>query len=153
MSEAASPAVGSEGSGPRSHKSSTLSICGLVIGAIAVIATILPHVVHDWRKPEKRSLTEIVTSTVRDMRDSSPKTPSAERPMDWQRVSQSISLGGGALAILLGVFGWVRRESTRAAVAAIALGALPLAWTVAFIAFAVVVVLAALGVVFSFLSG
>jgi hypothetical protein len=153
MREAPSPTNNVAGTGSESHRSSALSHSGLIVGAIALLATVAPYVLHDWRKPEKRSLTEVVTSTVREIRDSSPKSPSVQGPWDWTRVAQSVSLGGGALAILLGVFGWVRRENVRAAVAAIALGALPLAWTVALIAFVVVLVLAALGVLISFLSG
>ena len=129
MSETPSPASGIADNGPGSHKSSVLAVCGLIIGTVAVLTTIAPHMLHDWRKPEKRSLTELVSSTVREIRDSGSKTTAAERPIDWPRVAQSVSLGGGALAILLGVFGWVRKENVRVAVAAIALGALPLAGT------------------------
>ena len=152
MSEAPSPAVSVAGSGFASRKSSLLSACGLVVGAVAVLATIAPHVLHDWRKPEKRSLTEIVTSTVREIRDSNLKAPTNDRLIDWRRVAQSVALGGGAVAILLGVFGWVRNENVRMAVAAIALGALPLAWYVAFVAFVVILIVAALGVLLSFLG-
>lgn len=137
MSEAPSLAVAAAGS----RRASTLSICGLFFGAIAALAAIAPYVLHEWREPEKRSLSEVVRGAIRN---SSAEKTTVERPLDWQRISQSVSLGGGGIAILLGIFGWVRRENARTAVAAIALGALPIAWYVAFLAFIVVIILAAL---------
>jgi hypothetical protein len=100
----------------------------MLLGAIALLAAVIvPFAGPLERRP---SLEEAVTGRAATLRDRTVAVlqgrpvPPAPAPSAWNadRVAMTATSGIGAMAAILGVIGFVRREDRRAAFAAIGLG-------------------------------
>lgn len=130
----------------------TYSRIGMLLGALALLAAIiLPFAGPLERRP---SLEEAVAGRVAALRERTvaaiqgrPAPPALiQSAWDADRIARTATSGIGAVAIILGVIGFVRREDRRAALAAIGLGAGAVAFQMLVAAIVVVVVLVVLSV-------
>lgn len=123
------------------------SMTGLAFGAIALLVA----VTHFWAAPiaPKRPIEQIVADKVVAIRDTTLArlrgreipAPAPPPPPEWT-MDRALGLAAplmGALAVVLGVLGFVRREPARACGGAALLGAAALAFQFAMVAIGAIV--------------
>lgn len=109
-----------------------LSLTGFLIGAGAFLLVVVQYVVGPFAPQDSATLGEIAGSLARDAVDSfMRKEPSDDVTVsawDIDRIMLAAAMVAAVIAIILGAVGLIRHESPRAVGAALAMGAVAIAF-------------------------
>jgi hypothetical protein len=116
---------------------------GLLVAVIGLIVALICPLIEDTTHPPPRDLSHVLTETATQIKDKLTRpevTVEAQRQLSIKRVTKIFSALIGFVGAALGTASWVRREDTRLAGVAVAVGLASIAWN--FFLFAI---LAAMG--------